>query len=466
VRVRANWSVQLAGVFIVIAVSLVTAMLLMQWQLVAIGRAAAQIADELTPKIEHLTTARSEMRHALTSLREVVEEDNRRPQDVEDGLRAADDALADYLALPGHLDDRELRPEFVLARNELSEAVEACLSKAQQRDFAAAKRLFGKVSTAGDRMNADITRAIALDAARSHDVALQIARVHRRSSYVAVLLAGLLVSITIAGATVLRRAVRKHTDLVEAHRALMEARASELELFAGRIAHDIRSPLGVVQLAFDQATSPRADDAARERLSEKGRAAIKRIDRLITGLLAFAVAGARPEEGVHADVEATMTDLAPELRAAARQAGADLEISIDVATPVACNPGVLTSVVSNLALNAIKYLDDAPTKRVAIRATEGRNHVRLEVQDTGPGLAPELVTRVFEPYVRGPSASSAPGIGLGLATVKRVATAHGGSVGVTSTLGAGSTFWIELPKAQGVETPRHDWAARLAHARS
>jgi len=66
------------------------------------------------------------------------------------------------------------------------------------------------------------------------------------------------------------------------------------------------------------------------------------------------------------------------------------------------------------------------------------------VQDTGPGIPSEKKGALFEPYVRGES--NQPGIGLGLATVKRLTEAHGGRVGVESSPGAGSTFWFELPK--------------------
>jgi signal transduction histidine kinase len=96
--------------------------------------------------------------------------------------------------------------------------------------------------------------------------------------------------------------------------------------------------------------------------------------------------------------------------------------------------------------NALSYLNGAPGKRVDILAVDAGNRVRIEVRDTGPGLPPGTESAVFEPYVRGPG-STQPGLGLGLATVKRIAGAHGGAVGVDSKPGAGCRFWIELPKA-------------------
>jgi signal transduction histidine kinase len=71
---------------------------------------------------------------------------------------------------------------------------------------------------------------------------------------------------------------------------------------------------------------------------------------------------------------------------------------------------------------------------------------RLEVQDSGPGIPDEMRMKIFDPYVRA-AQSGIPGLGLGLATVRRLAEAHGGAVGVDSRPGQGSLFWIELPLA-------------------
>jgi len=72
--------------------------------------------------------------------------------------------------------------------------------------------------------------------------------------------------------------------------------------------------------------------------------------------------------------------------------------------------------------------------------------VRVEVADTGPGLPPGSEQLVFEPFRRAGN-SHLPGLGIGLATVKRIVEAYGGRLGVWSTPGRGSTFWFELPEA-------------------
>jgi signal transduction histidine kinase len=76
------------------------------------------------------------------------------------------------------------------------------------------------------------------------------------------------------------------------------------------------------------------------------------------------------------------------------------------------------------------------------------------VEDSGPGIPAELGERVFEAYIRGHRASATrPGIGLGLATVKRLVTAHGGTLGTRRSGLGGASFWFELPRAEASERP-------------
>src|SRR5262249_32394376 len=126
--------------------------------------------------------------------------------------------------------------------------------------------------------------------------------------------------------------------------------------------------------------------------------------------------------------------------------GIDLEIGALPNVSVACSPGVLTSLVSNLVGNALKYMGDAPIRRVSVQANVVGGMVRVEVRDTGPGVPPELRERIFDPYVRAAD-STIPGLGFGLATVRRLAEAHGGAVGLDREVRYGSLFWFELPLA-------------------
>jgi signal transduction histidine kinase len=81
---------------------------------------------------------------------------------------------------------------------------------------------------------------------------------------------------------------------------------------------------------------------------------------------------------------------------------------------------------------------------------------RIEVRDTGLGVPPDLHDKIFERSVRG-TQSSLPGLGIGLATVRRLAEAHGGTAGVRPNVPTGSIFWVELPNATARESKRAWW---------
>ncbi len=106
----------------------------------------------------------------------------------------------------------------------------------------------------------------------------------------------------------------------------------------------------------------------------------------------------------------------------------------------------MTSMRANLVQDSFKYLGKAPVRRVVVRSSASASRARVEVEDTGPGIPASVIPTLFQPYSRAPNTPQ-PGLGLGLATVKRLAQAHGGDVGVVSTEGSGSTFWFELPRA-------------------
>jgi len=107
----------------------------------------------------------------------------------------------------------------------------------------------------------------------------------------------------------------------------------------------------------------------------------------------------------------------------------------------------MRQVLVNLLVNAIKFSPD--NSRVVVQTGRDGDHVRIEVRDKGAGIHPEDATHIFELFgqgVHGPGRESG-GLGIGLHLVKRISELHGGHVGVNSTPGDGSSFWVRIPLA-------------------
>lgn len=106
-----------------------------------------------------------------------------------------------------------------------------------------------------------------------------------------------------------------------------------------------------------------------------------------------------------------------------------------------------TQVLLNLVTNAVKYTPEGGSVTVSC-ASSGNGALRIAIRDTGPGITAEKLARLFTPFDRlGAEQSAVEGTGLGLALCHRLIEAMGGSIGVNSTIGEGSTFWVDLPCA-------------------
>jgi signal transduction histidine kinase len=211
------------------------------------------------------------------------------------------------------------------------------------------------------------------------------------------------------------------------------------------MAHDVVSPLLAASLGWDLVLRLHPDEPRLQQIADVSRSAIKQSQRLVNDLLSFAMAGARPAPGETAELRPVLESVLESLRAEAEAAHVRLDAQVPEVSDIACASGVLTSVLSNLVRNAIRHMGGSASRVVSVRAEVSPKSVRCEVADSGHGIPVELQRTIFEPYVRGPTRAS--GIGLGLATVRRLVDSHGGRVGVRSSLGNGATFWFELPRA-------------------
>jgi two-component system, OmpR family, sensor kinase len=166
------------------------------------------------------------------------------------------------------------------------------------------------------------------------------------------------------------------------------------------------------------------------------------------GLLAFSRAGGKSDDlrelGSVDEALAAVMEEHEALRAAIQ---AEVSVRCDPLA-VACPPTLLRVLFANLVGNALKFLSGRPAdkRRVSVEARKDGPFCEIAIDDSGPGITPEDQARIFEPFYRG-AGSAAPGVGLGLATVRRIVEAHEGTIACRSTVGVGSTFVVRLPLA-------------------
>lgn len=441
-----RWKRALLWAFALVVGCFLTETIVSQLVASAIDDAATRIITDYAPSVVALASARTELHRMQDYVSDYVagEGDDPDQQRIAASMIDLDRSVDSYLKLPTIPGERELWRRTAKDIVEVRATANRTIAAVQRGDTDMARGLVRKdLRAAVDRASADILNNIELNADAADGDGRLIANRRRTSQQVAIGLALASVALTVIAAMLVYRLSVQHDALQRKHAAILAATNAELEAFASRVSHDILSPLSSTRLAIDSALRLEPEEAIRRKL-QRGAGGLDRVTRIAQALFDFARAGARPTPGERGDVRTVVNEVVDEYRPLADKAGARLEASVPAHPAVACNQGLLTAALSNLVRNAITHLDGGPGKRVDILAADAGGRVRIEVRDTGPGLAPGTEARVFEPYVRGPGAAH-PGLGLGLATVKRIVETHGGSVGVDSRAGVGCRFWIELP---------------------
>jgi len=215
--------------------------------------------------------------------------------------------------------------------------------------------------------------------------------------------------------------------------------------FAGDVSHQLQTPLTVLRGSAEAALASTSPDVIRERLRD----VVGEIDDMrvaIANLRTFALAEAPVHAPSRVDMSALVEETAEVVAALGELHG--VHVTSDVAGGVlALGDAVrLKQVILNLGDNAVKYTETGGHVSVRLRATD--QDAILEVSDTGIGIAPEHLGRLFDRLYRAPGPhAGVTGSGLGLAIVKRIVEAHGGTVHVDSSPGRGSTFAVRLPRA-------------------
>jgi signal transduction histidine kinase len=243
---------------------------------------------------------------------------------------------------------------------------------------------------------------------------------------------------------------------------LETSRANELDVLAQRVAHDLMSPLAAVSLSLASIQRAHPDDDT-TRVVHRARRALDRSRQLVNGIYQFAGSGGQPAPGARAPLRATVIDAIDGLVAVEGASPSEIDLQSFEEVEVACDGAALGVVVSNLLSNAAKFTKDCPVRNISVRSVAGERRVRLEVEDSGPGIPLGCEQSIFEPYHRAPGVTQ-PGLGLGLATVKRIVLAYGGAVGVRRSKAGGAIFWFDLPRAPAVPREEAPTAQERAEA--
>jgi PAS domain S-box-containing protein len=215
------------------------------------------------------------------------------------------------------------------------------------------------------------------------------------------------------------------------------------------VSHELRTPLtpiaSHVELLLDGYPDPLTPEQGR--MVEVIRRNVERLRRLVDDLLTVR----RAEQGLleihpaRVDLPALVAAQAEQFRPYAERLGVTLSCEATPGPPVTGDADRLGTVVDNLLANALKFTPSGG--RIDVVATiEGRAW-RIQVTDTGHGIAPGDIDRVFDPFFRTESAvhEGLPGSGLGLAVARALVEGHGGDISVTSVPGRGSSFVVRLP---------------------
>lgn len=248
--------------------------------------------------------------------------------------------------------------------------------------------------------------------------------------------AGLLLLVMTGGLLFALRAVRTEVSLAR--------RRSD---FVSAVTHELRTPLTGIRMYADLLREGWvADEKTRDEYVGFIAAETDRLSRLVNRVLDFARSERRT-------APASPVDLAEPVRAVEREFGPRLveegfalEVAIETRRRALADPDATKQILLNLLDNARKYAADATDRRIGVRIADDRDEIRISVADHGRGVPPAERDRIFEDFYRPGEeiTRESPGAGLGLALVRRLATAMGARVRVGETPGGGATFVVRF----------------------
>ncbi|SEQ81634.1 hybrid sensor histidine kinase/response regulator [Thalassovita taeanensis] len=247
-----------------------------------------------------------------------------------------------------------------------------------------------------------------------------------------------------------QRVIERTLELEDALAEAERANASKSR-FVAAASHDLLQPLSAAKLYVESVASDHPDSQTRAVLTRANNA-LSSVESILGALLDISkLDSGRADVTIGTvSLHRVMTQLADELAPLARQKGLDLRVVPSQAL-VASDATYLRRILQNLMANAVRYTE---TGRVLVGARRTKTSIRIEVHDTGPGIAEDQQDLIFREFHRvGLTASASEGLGLGLAIVERACALLNHPLHLTSRPGQGTLFSVELPLAKRAPAP-------------
>lgn len=214
--------------------------------------------------------------------------------------------------------------------------------------------------------------------------------------------------------------------------------------FAQGIVHDLKNPLSIISLSSEMFDMPGVSPEIRAKAQLRIRKQVERISDMVSDILIF-THGTRTDAELKAgDYRAFVLDLVGDLRAEAELRSARIEMeNVPPAVPVRFDPRRLSRIFFNLVHNATDAMLNGG--KIFLRFQFHAGEIITEIEDTGPGIAPEVAGNLFQPFT---THGKTHGTGLGLSICKKIVEDHGGQISVRGAAGRGAIFSFTLPLAK------------------
>jgi signal transduction histidine kinase len=227
---------------------------------------------------------------------------------------------------------------------------------------------------------------------------------------------------------------------------------------AASLAHEIRNPLGSMELFCSLLKKDLEQQPNLLKLAEQIHSGIRTLDKIISNCLQFS-RDIRPQRRVVKDVQELLEEALHFTRSKAEAMTVDVALECEGDGPLQIDPYLIKQVIANLTMNAVEAIEGARDKLpqseqfyvlVGSDLRDADNWT-IVVSDNGPGIQAELQDTVFDPFV----STKAEGTGLGLAIVHSIINAHGGKISLSDNAGRGTRITVTLPRCPINEGESH-----------